>query len=328
MKIDFKFFKDLELYFYSQVDGVRLILTQEKVTEEDDEFGFDEESETSIFQIEQILKKYKAKLNWLKCELTSHQTSNSVVKLCNFFSGCLDVYNQIIKDFERKLEAQEKNTVDVTKSMEKLVKNFDKEKNDILEKCALLINTKKSKIRELEDKLSTMIMRGSGVVTQKYGTGKKKFLIFFLRNFLIFFQAYQNTVDDDESIGLSCFSNMSKFSNLSQMSHASQIDFQRAKKMRIGGKREAKTMKKKQKKRGKMEEENIINEVKSRSFRASSVRSEGKRRKSVSISEESCSVFELGDEFEKEEIGKKVTIFERIRLRKLKKKNQKKKKRI
>lgn len=119
---------------------------------------------------------------------------------------------------------------------------------------------------------------------------------------------------------MSCFSQMTKFSNLSQISHASQIDFQRAKISRNTQKETKSLVKKKNKKKkknGKMEEENlIIEEIKSKSFRVSSIKSEGDEG-SVD-SEDGESVFKIGSEDKAgfdEKKGGGMSIFERIRLR-------------
>ena len=140
-----EFFQNLESVFKNPKDGIEITFHEERLIEKnlDFSFSFEEEKNNSLIKIEQILKNQNMRLNWVKCNLEIEE-SKVVNKLSSFLCEILNEFNKKIEGLEDKVELGNKNTLDVTKSFKIAVDNYNKEKNEILEKCALLLNSKKS----------------------------------------------------------------------------------------------------------------------------------------------------------------------------------------
>lgn len=171
MKLDEKFFENLEKSFENSKSDFRISFTEEKLIDRDDDFSFEEERQEAVLKVDQILKQHKIKLNWMKCSLEI-QNRSIVTELIEFTSHCLSFFNNKLTSLQQNLNLQKKNTITVTKSFNNAVKKFENTKIEILEKCTLLLNSKKAKIRDLEDKISGMIMKQGRFATQNHATGK------------------------------------------------------------------------------------------------------------------------------------------------------------
>lgn len=219
MEWDDNYFQNLKLCFRERPQDVeftlqpmddKVILNASNIKRKSSGLGSQEEdSENMQFA---ALHKVKAgsmitRISWMKCKC-KFEYDDSFDVIWSVLHNALTQNNKLLDMAFQQRDKKEAKIKEMATLLNKQLNYAQEEKESILKKCVLLLNSKKEQIRKLEDKLQSILVN-----EDRHGEDMA-----------------DDGYDETNSIGLSCFSEFGSYS------HVSQMDYQVATQRRIKNK--------------------------------------------------------------------------------------------
>ena len=207
------FFEKLELCFKKRPKDVNFVFEADSGDPDDDLLGLEQTGRVLkvVHCMAQPQGRPAIKITWMSCHLP-YEHDVILDRLYDLACFSLSFYNNEKDTLIKKVEKALNDKLDLLASFEKAKKMFEEDKLAIMKYSTQLINSKKEKLRELQKKLSKWFSKGGPSQTQYNTQG-------------LDYDDYGDGDDDDVSIGLSCFSNLS---GMTDRTHVSQLEYTQA----------------------------------------------------------------------------------------------------